>query len=120
MLNLAKGMGPQELEFNFTKQELYSMAQELNIKGRSKMDKIVLALNIEEALNNIAAEIQEQETAAEEVAAADPMQLLAEIKEELISAPEGEGEEILNEAIDTVLSLIAEFEKKTGYKIGGI
>jgi hypothetical protein len=51
MLGMAKGMTPQELEFNFTKAELYSLAQELNIKGRSQMDKTVLALNVEEQLN---------------------------------------------------------------------
>jgi hypothetical protein len=51
MLEMAKGMTPEELAFNFTKAELYSMAQELNIKGRSQMDKTVLALNVEEQLN---------------------------------------------------------------------
>jgi hypothetical protein len=213
MLEMAKGMTPEELAFNFTQKELYSMAQELNIKGRSKMDKTVLALNVEEQLNNMANEIQEQDeqigyalinyhtgesietlsleeikaqledlkaketssgfyfflvvdtylmadggryyctmnelkkhevktaeevaaliavyemapaAAAEEVAidlgavGSAAIQLLKEIKEELVCTEEGAEAEVLDEAINCCLDQIKAFEEKTGFKLGGI
>jgi hypothetical protein len=48
---MMKGMTPEELVFSFSLQELKEVATTLNIKNRSKMSKIVLALNIEEELN---------------------------------------------------------------------
>jgi hypothetical protein len=47
LLKMMKNQTPEELNFNFTFSELKEVAKELNIKGRSKMDKITLALNIE-------------------------------------------------------------------------
>lgn len=50
MINLASGQTPEELNFNFTLVELKEIARELNIRGRSQMDKITLCLNIESKL----------------------------------------------------------------------
>jgi hypothetical protein len=50
MLNMMKGLTPEELNFGFTLSELKEAAKELNIKGRTKMNKIILCLNIETAL----------------------------------------------------------------------
>lgn len=44
-------MSPEELSFNYTLKELKAIAADLKIQGRSKMDKIVLALNIEAQIN---------------------------------------------------------------------
>jgi hypothetical protein len=52
MITLMKGLTPEELAFSFSLQELKEVARNLKIKNRSKMNKIVLALNIEEELNN--------------------------------------------------------------------
>jgi hypothetical protein len=46
MVNYLKGVMPEDMNFMYSLQELKEVAKELKIKGRSKMPKMVLALNI--------------------------------------------------------------------------
>jgi hypothetical protein len=50
MLDMMKGMTPEELNFNFSVNELKEVAKELKMKGYSRMNKITLCLNIEYTL----------------------------------------------------------------------
>jgi len=52
MVNMAIGLSPEELNFLFTLSDLKEMAKELKIQNCSKMNKIVLCLNIESALES--------------------------------------------------------------------
>lgn len=46
------GQSAEELDFNWTLVDLKEFASELNIKGRTKMNKIQLAMAIEELVND--------------------------------------------------------------------
>lgn len=63
MLNLIEGQTAEELLGCWDRSDLYDFAKELNIKNRSKMNKAQLAMAIESAMQEVAAEEAPEETA---------------------------------------------------------
>ena len=51
VLRELKDMTPEEINFCYYLDEIKNFAKVLGVKGRSKMNKIVLCLNIEEIVN---------------------------------------------------------------------
>jgi hypothetical protein len=50
MIEEMKGMTPEELNFNYGRIELMKVAKELKIKNRTKVNKIILCMLIEDKL----------------------------------------------------------------------